>query len=271
MTEHQKILQKIEALRTGSEPFCVATIVRTADATSAKAGAKAIVTGNGQLEGYVGGSCVGTAVVKAAVACIKNGQAQLIRVKPNDELSGPIDKDGTNQYGSGCPSGGTVDIFLEPQLANQRIVVCGSSPVAAALVQIATSVGISAVHACADADTPMLAYATSQVKEFDLTTLALTDKDAVVVVTQGVGDQPALRAALLSGAGYIGMVGSGQKVAHLKNQIENDSSVDISEQRLSQLHGPAGLDIGAIAPEEIALSIVAQIIAYRRQSNSKNI
>ena len=261
MTEHAKILARIDQLRLGIQPFCIATIVRTADATSAKAGAKAVVTKDGQLEGYVGGGCVTGAVEKAALRCIESGDAQLIRVKPNADITGDRDNDGTDLYGSGCPSGGTVDVFLEPQLTAARVVVCGNSPVAAALVLLATSVGLHVIHARASANQPELPGAVSTTADFNFESLDLQPRDAIVVVTQGNSDNQALQAAFNSPAEYLGMVGSLKKIDFLKQQL-GDS---VNKSRLAQLHGPAGLDIGAIAPEEIALSIVAEIVAFRRK------
>jgi len=96
--------------------------------------------------------------------------------------------------------------------------------------------------------------------DFDFNELQLQSGDAVVVATQGMKDKSALLAALNSSAGYVGMVGSRKKIDFIKQQI----SEEVSKERLSELRGPAGLDLGAIAPEEIALSIVAEIIAFRR-------
>ena len=123
----------IERLRESGDDFCVATVVRTAHATSAKAGAKAVVTADGALHGFVGGGCVQAAVQRAAQEAMAQGQPRLIRVKPKDEVVERVDSDGVELHKSSCPSGGTVEIFLEPMRQDMRLVVCGASPVAAVL------------------------------------------------------------------------------------------------------------------------------------------
>jgi len=260
MTEHAKILARIEQLRRGAKPFCVATVIRTADATSAKAGAKALVTDTGELEGYVGGGCVTGAVKRAGLLSIASGEPSVIRIKPNETVSSPTDDDGTALYSSGCPSGGTVDIFMEPMLSAPRVVVCGSSPVAIALTNIISTVGLQPIPVAIASDSNPTQESTLVMDDFDFNELQLQSGDAVVVATQGMKDKSALLAALNSSAGYVGMVGSRKKIDFIKQQI----SEEVSKERLSELRGPAGLDLGAIAPEEIALSIVAEIIAFRR-------
>jgi len=241
-------LRLIDELRKRGEDFCVATVVRTANATSAKAGAKAVVTGDGVIHGFIGGSCVQGAVKKAAFEVLQAGEPRLMRVKPKDEVDTATDQDGIELHGSSCPSGGTVEFFLEPTRQRMRVMILGVSPVAAALARIGQAIGIetTAVEQAADAD-------------FDL-----RERDAVVVATQGKHDRRALEAALLSEAGYVGMIGSRKKIQSLLDQIDDG----VSDARKQALHGPAGLDIGAIEPEEIALSVLGEIIQRRRRSST---
>lgn len=261
MTNQARILDLIETLRTEGRPFCVVTVVRTANATSARAGAKAVVSGDGALCGYVGGACVTGAVRRSALQAIRSGQARMIRIKPREQASESFDDDGTPLFGSSCPSGGTVDVFLEPMEVARRLLVCGSSPVAQALVGIARALGMYTIVAVDQNEPDGLPGADRCICGFDLTTLELQPEDAVAVVTQGKGDREALRASLHSAAGYVAMVGSRRKIGRLKEQL----AAELPAQRLAQLRGPAGIDIGAIAPEEIALSIAAEIVAYQRR------
>ena len=238
----------IDELRKRGEDFCVATVVRTADATSAKAGAKAVVTSDGVLHGFVGGGCVQAAVRKAALDVLSTGEPRLMRVKPRAEVDASTDQDGVELHGSSCPSGGTVEFFLEPTRQRMRLIILGGSPVAAALARLAQAIGVetSAMDPAAAAD----------LTEFDL-----HERDAIVVATQGKGDRQALAASLTSKAGYVGMIGSRKKIAVLLDQIGDR----IPDERKRQLCGPAGLDIGAIEPEEIALAILGEIIQRRRR------
>ena len=252
----------IERLRESGDDFCVATVVRTADATSAKAGAKAVVTADGALHGFVGGGCVQAAVRHAAGEAMAEGEPRLIRIKPKDDVVESVDADGIELHKSSCPSGGTVELFLEPMRQDMRLVVCGVSPVAAVLAKLAASMGFRTVSATLPEDRDKVGTADDRLDGFDLSALALCDRDAMVVATQGKRDREALKAALASPAGYVGMVGSRAKVAALLQQL----GAEIPPARKSVLHGPAGLDIGAIDPEEIALSILAEIVQERRRS-----
>ena len=111
MTTSGKTLDLIEELRAGGHSFCIATVIRTADSTSARAGAKAVVTPDGELSGFVGGGCVTGAVRRAALESLENGEPQMIRVKPKEQVVTATDIDGVTLHKSSCPSGGTVDIF----------------------------------------------------------------------------------------------------------------------------------------------------------------
>ncbi|MEZ5934113.1 MAG: XdhC/CoxI family protein [Alphaproteobacteria bacterium] len=242
-------LRLIDDLRQRGEDFCVATVVRTAAATSAKAGAKAVVTADGTLHGFVGGGCVQGAVRKAALQVLETGEPRLIRVKPKEEIDAATDRDGVELHGSGCPSGGTVEFFLEPTRRRMRLIILGSAPVAAALARLGQAIGVETVSV-------------EPAESVDLADLDPGARDAVVVATQGRRDRQALEAALRSNAGYVGMIGSRKKIGVLLDRLGDG----IPDPRKQALRGPAGLDIGAIEPEEIALSVLAEIIQTRRSA-----
>ncbi len=260
MTASDHTLDLIETLRARGESFCVATILRTADSTSARAGAKAVVTPTGGLHGFVGGACVTGAVHKAAIECMTGGEPKMIRVKPGDDVAAPVDVDGIELHKSGCPSGGTVDIFVEPMRAARRLLVCGASPIAAAVAQIGRALGYAVLSAARDQET--VPGTDRRIEGFDLHGETLGPGDAALVATQGVGDLAALRLVLRSGAGYMGMVCSRRKLASLSEALRNEDP-SLSES-LDKLHAPAGLNIGAIEPEEIALSVIGEVIELRR-------
>jgi len=257
----QQTLALMERLRGAGDEFCVVTVVRTADATSAKAGAKAVVTADGTLHGFVGGGCVTGATCRVALEVLAQNAPRLIRVRPGEQITGPVDADGVEQHRSGCPSGGTVELFLEPFRQQRRMVVCGTSPVAAAIARLAADTGYRVVCATRGGDAaPDGAH--EHHGSFALQPLALTAQDAVVIATQGRGDRDALAAALASPAGYVGMVGSRRKVRVLLERLDPPPP----ESRLAALHAPAGLDIGAIEPEEIALAILGEVVRVRRHA-----
>ena len=260
-----KTFELMEQLRESGEDFCVATIVRTAAATSAKAGAKAIVTRDGEVHGFIGGGCVQGAVRRVGVEAIADGSPRMIRVKPTEDVVEPVDIDGVELHKSSCPSGGSVDIFFEPMRQTARLVVCGASPVAVTLIKLAGTMGYRVIAAALDEDHDKIAGADRTLDGFDLSDLDLSERDAVVVATKGKRDREALSQALSCGAGYVGMVGSRRKIATLLDQVGSD----VSAAAKAALHGPAGLDIGAIDPEEIALSIIGEIVMERRRAMQK--
>ncbi len=266
MTQARKTLDLIQRLRGEGAAFCVATVIRTANLTSAKAGAKAVVTQDGEVHGFVGGGCVTGAVRDAARAALACGKPGMIRVRPKEEGVAAVDGDGASLYDSGCPSGGTVELFIEPFRRPRRLVICGASPVAQALVTLAGTVGFEVIVAALKSDHEIIPGADGYLGDFDLRPLDLQPEDSIVIATQGKRDREALRGALSSPARYLGMVGSRRKIAKLKSDLAKEGAH--SADRLDQLKGPAGLDIGAIGPEEIALAIAVEVVAFLRQSET---
>ena len=264
-TTASKTYALMESLRQKGEDFCVATVIRTAAATSAKAGAKAVITRDGEIHGFIGGGCVTGAVKRVGLETLAEGKPRIIRVKPKEEVVEAVDVDGVELHTSSCPSGGTVDIFFEPMRQAARIVICGASPVATTLATLAGAMGYRTIVAARPEDHEKFSGVEQVLTEFDLTGLDLGARDAVVVATQGKRDREALKHALTSGAGYVGMVGSRRKIGKLLDQVE-----DVPADRKAALHGPAGLDIHAIEPEEIALSILSEIVRERRGVMAEN-
>lgn len=265
MQTSDSLFDTIERLRRRGEDCCIVTVVRTANATSAKAGAKAVVTAEGEMIGFVGGGCVTGAVRRVALEVLEGGEPRLIRVRPREEVVEAVDVDGVELHRSGCPSGGTVELFLEPLRQAPRVLICGASPVANVLADLALAMGYRVTLAAVAEDQELLTSKAARHSGFALSSLVLRRADAVVVATQGKRDREALKAALNSPAGYVGMVGSHRKIEALKVQM----SADVSAERLSTLHGPAGLAIDAIEPEEIALSILAEIVQWRRSDQRR--
>jgi len=257
------ILNRINDLRSRNEEFCVVTVVRTANVTSAKAGAKALVTSGGDIFGFVGGGCVTGAVKRVAAEVLASGAPRLIRVKPKEDVVEQLDADGVELHKSSCPSGGTVELFIEPMRMAPRCIVCGASPVAASLVALARAMGYRTVVAALADDHDRLPGADSYLDGFDLETANPAACDSIVVSTQGKRDREALHAALSTDAGYVAFVGSRRKAATLKAAIREKG---VPAEKIGRLKAPAGLDIGAIEPEEIALSIMGEIVSRRRQA-----
>ena len=253
------------------QPFALATVVRTVAATAAKAGAKAVILPDGTIyEGWIGGGCARAAVLKAAKDALADGKSRLVSVQPPDALDEQGLKAGAEEGGvrfakNMCPSQGTMDIFIEPVLPQPQVVVCGSSPVAVAVADLARRSGF-AVTVCAPADE----QAAFEEADRRIEGYALPVDEAgqryVVVSTQGRGDEAALSAALALDVDYIAFVGSRRKGMVLKAKLAERG---IAPERLAKLKAPAGLDLGAITPDEIAISILAEIVALRRGKQSR--
>ncbi|HEV8389831.1 MAG TPA: XdhC family protein [Dongiaceae bacterium] len=256
MSASDDVTRLAEELAAKGEPFVFATVVRTVASVAAKPGAKAILTADGRMVGWVGGGCALGAVKKAARRCLDDGEARLVSVMPFDQLKAqglrPGDtRDGIEFDKNMCPSRGVVDVFIEPVLPQPQVILCGATPVALAIAELAPRVGLKvAIHAPADGFE-------------DVAKAAVTS--FVVVATQGSGDEDALMAALRSSARYVAFVGSKAKVAALKESLAEKG---IPAERLAELHGPAGIPIGAVTPEEIALSILADIVQARRRKGA---
>ena len=271
MSRADDILDIISTRKSAGVPFALATVVRTVAATAAKAGAKAVILPDGTIsEGWIGGGCARAAVLKAARDALADGKSRLVSVQPPDELEGQGHKPGEEQGGvrfakNMCPSQGTMDIFVEPVLPRPQVVICGSSPVAVAVADLARRSGF-AVTACAPAaEQTAFADADRRIEGFALP----VDEPAaryVVVSTQGRGDEAALLAALAVDADYVAFVGSRKKAEALKTALAERG---VTAERLAKLKAPAGLDLGAITPDEIAISILAEIVAVRRGKDAR--
>ena len=258
------IFDTIERLRQTGAPFCVATVMRTADATSAKAGAKAAVTREGEIIGHLGGACVGRAVRQAAETALKEGEPRIIRVKPSDKVVSMADPDGAELFKSGCPSGGTVDLLIEPYAHPPPLVVFGDTPISRAIAAHGSLAGFRVAVPDTAQNAP---EAAQRFDADDVDGLGIAETDFVVVASQGNGDLASLRIALESAARRVSMVASHRKADALRTKLR---AAGIPETRLQQLKSPAGLDLGAVDPHEIALSVLAEIVVWRNADTTKS-
>ena len=266
MASTPDIHEVVAGLKASGEAFALATVVRTVSVTSAKAGAKAVVKSDGTVtEGWIGGGCALGAVKKAAQQAIRDGVPRLISLQPEDLLDergveAGETKDGVNFARNLCPSQGTMDIFIEPITPLPELVIFGASPVAVALSTLSATLGFSRTICADTGDQAAHSSAEKRIEGFDLP-LDTASARFIVVSTQGRGDEAALHAALRAEADYVGFVGSRKKAERLKEKL---STKGVSNDRLARFKAPAGLNIDAITPEEIALSILAEIIQRRR-------
>jgi len=215
-------------------PFVHATVVRAQEPTSARAGDDAIVLSDGSIEGFVGGQCAEGSVRTAALGTLTDGKALLLRVLPEGQSPFP-DSPGARVVVNPCLSGGALEIFLEPRLPAPLVHVVGETPVSQAVAALAAALG----HEVSRTGPP--SHAT-----------------AVVVSSLGRAEEDAIRAALDAGVGYIGLVASPRRGAEVL------ATMGLTEVERARVKSPAGLWIGARTAEEIALSIMAEIVSAIR-------
>jgi xanthine dehydrogenase accessory factor len=267
MTVHVDLMDLVSRLKAADEAFVLATVVRTVSVTAAKAGAKAVIRRDGSIAaGWIGGGCARGAVLKAAREALADGEPRLVSVRPENLLAELGVKPGENREGvrfakNMCPSKGTVDIFIEPVLPRPSLIILGSSPVATALAEQARKLGFHVTIAAPAAEIAGTADADTFIDGYGLEPQGEARR-FIVVSTQGKGDEAALRAALSVKADYRAFVGSRRKMAALREKLIAEG---IEAGALDAVKAPAGLDLGAITPEEIALSIIAEIIRERRR------
>ena len=267
MTVHVEVMDLVTRLKAAEQAFVLATVVRTVSVTAAKAGAKAVIRPDGTIAaGWIGGGCARGAVLKAAREALVDGVPRMVSVQPEDLLTELGVKPGENRDGvrfakNMCPSQGTMDIFVEPVLPHPSLVILGASPVAMSLAEQARQLGFHVTLAAPAADLADVPDADQLIDGYRLDHLHQARR-FVVVSTQGKGDEAALRAAVSIDAGYHAFVGSRRKMAALREKLAAEG---IDAVALDRIKAPAGLDLGAITPEEIAMSILAEITLERRR------
>ncbi len=234
-----RLAARISQLSSERMAFVLATVVRAKRPTSVRPGDRAIVLGDGTIDGFVGGVCAESSVRLYSLRALETGEPLLLRLVPDDDQAALAadNLDGAIVEHNPCLSGGALEIFLEPQLPAARLVIVGSSPIAEALEQVAGAAGY-AVQRCAPGETGQL-----------------EDTQAMIVAAHGNGEERALESALLAGIPYVALVASPTRGRAIRESLE------IPGELAAQLHTPAGLDIGATSPPEIAISILAQMVA----------
>ncbi len=234
MTSGARLTQRMGALDAAAVPYVHATVVRAQPPTSTWPGATALILRDGTMEGFVGGQCAESSVRAVAVEALDTGEPVLLRILPEGDEDYP-DAPGARTVVNPCLSGGAIELFLAPHLPPRRLVLVGHTPIADALAALAETMDFRVVRGDEAASAPLGAI-------------------AVVVSSHGHGETEAIRAALDAGVGFIGLVASPRRGAAVLDEL------DLEEKERARVHTPVGLYIGARTPEEIALSIVAELV-----------
>ncbi|MEO6827208.1 MAG: XdhC family protein [Microbacteriaceae bacterium] len=238
----ESLAQTAAELTERREPFVRATVVRAQHPTSAHAGDTALIYADGVIDGFVGGNCVQASVREYALEALSGREPFLLRVTPGEPAQ--VNEDGVIHVSNPCISGGSIEIFLEPRIPAPRVVVVGNTPIARALAALGTGLDFAMELVEGSAATPT------------------ADDAALIVASHGQDEEAALVAALRAGVPYIALVASRARGAAVL------ASIDVGDEQRSLVHSPAGIDIGARAPAEIALSILAELVAERARGRA---
>jgi xanthine dehydrogenase accessory factor len=247
-------------LEASGRPFAVATVVAVRRPTSARPGASGIIHPDGTIEGWVGGSCAQPVVVREALRAIADGQPRLLRLSRDRPAEGRR-ADGVVELVMTCHSGGTLEIYVEPHLPAAHLWVVGTTPIATALASLGTAAGwaVTVIDPVADPD----AFPGARVQaSADIRGLDPELAPYVVVATQGIWDEEAVALALTREAAYVGLIASPTRAGVVREWLREETM--LGEERIAALRAPAGLDIGAETAEEIALSILTELVQVRR-------
>lgn len=250
--------READTLYAEGRAFAMAVVVRHEPPISGKPGDKALILPDGTLYGWIGGGCTQPVVVREARAALADGRPRLVRVTPASSTVLPA---GIREYEMTCHSGGTLDIYIEPVMPKPQLIILGASMVAQTLARLGRVLHYR-VAALAPGVTDA-AFPDVDVRHpaFDLSTLTVTPQTFVVVSTQGEGDEEALTAALATDAPYVAFVASRKKAAGVFEGLRQQG---VEDDDLRRVRAPAGFDIKARLPEEIAVSILAEIIHEQR-------
>ena len=241
----RSILAEAFDLEHRGEPFVLATVVWRRAPSSGRQGAKTIIRADGRTSGWIGGACAGPTVVREAMAALADGRPRLLFLGPAGELDGGSRADVVN-VPMACESEGALELYLEPVVPEPQVLAVGDSPAVATLVELAGVLG----------------WRASAVVDGDLSGVHVDGRTAIVVATQGHFDEDALEAALATEAGYVGLVASATRAAAVLHELEL-RGVDASAR--TRVRAPAGLDLGRIDHAEIAVAVLAELVALKAQ------
>lgn len=234
MTSREDVLLEAGRLSGEGKPYALATVVRVERPASTRRGDRALVTPDGTLLGWVGGACSEPTVIREALRALEDGEPRLVRIGP---AAAAAEAPGDVVVAvSTCASEGTVEVLIEPAQRRPLVAVVGDSPAALTLASLARTIG------------------------WGVATELSEGADAVVVATMGRGDADALAAALAAGAGYVGLVASARRAAVVLGELRERG---LDEEALAQVRSPAGLDLGPSSQDEIAVAVLAELVAWR--------
>ena len=253
-----EFFEKLAEFNAAEVPFAVATVIKISGSVSAKTGAKSIIDSKGvTLYGWVGGGCAEEAVREAALESLRDGQTRIVPLDLDDEI-----------LGIGMPCGGTMEVYVEPYKPRPELMIIGHGRIAEVLAQLAHTVHFSITVNDSGASREAFPMAEHLItSDLDFSKMQVGPQTYVVVVTQHKGDQHSIKKALEGDGPYIGLVASTKRAKLVFEYLLDEG---VSPEDLKRVHSPAGLDFAGTTPEEIALSIVGEMVLIRRGGSGKS-
>ncbi len=253
----REVLAEAAKLAARGEPYVLATVVWRRAPTSAVPGAKALITADGRLRGWIGGGCSEPVVIREALRALEEGTPRLLHLAPPEELSAA--RAGVVLAPIGCAGEGALEVFVEPHVERSRLFVIGGAPVAETLAAMAGALGFD-VQALDPGEGGGGLADQGVAGQLDLEAAGAGPTSFIVVATLGRYDEAALEAALATEAGYVGLVGSRKRAESVLDSLRSSG---VNQEQLARVRAPAGLDLGRISHEEIAVAILAEIVQIK--------
>ena len=261
----RSVFVRAAELEAAGRPFVVATVVAVRRPTSARPGASGLVHPDGTIEGWVGGSCAQPVVVREALRSLADGQPRLLRLSKDAPAEGRRG-DGIVELVMTCHSGGTLEIYVEPHLPAPLLWIAGTTPIAGALATLGAASGWRVTVFDPVADPDAFADVERVIVGTDLKNQDPGATPAIVIATQGIWDEEATALALSREAAYVGLVASPTRAAVVREWLNEETM--LGPERIAALRAPAGMDLGAETAEEVAISILAELVQVRRGTAS---
>jgi xanthine dehydrogenase accessory factor len=256
MTED--LLQLRQDLSRRGEPFALATVVWRRAPSSAQPGNQAIVTAAGKVRGWLSGACADSVVIREARKAMETGEAQLVLLGSPDELAARAN-DGISLVPMQCQSEGAIELFVEPVLPKPHLVLIGRTPMVRTLTALAKTLGWRTVVVDDRGDPEAHPQADHVITTLDLAAAGVGESSLIVVATQGQYDELAVDKALGTNAAFIGLIASRKRAKAVMDWLRD---VDYSDEMLARVKAPAGLDLGSLKHEEIAVGVLAELVQF---------
>jgi len=260
---YNDLIDQISKYMGQGEEFAVAHVIWREAPSSGKPGDKAIILKDGTIIGWIGGGCVKGIAVKEAREAIRENRSRLVRIDP-DEVNSEDSSHKT--YRMTCHSGGTMELFIEPITPNPQLIIVGKSNIARALSKLAIATNLRVHVFSNDVHKGMFPGVNNIHDRVDFSKINIDKNTFIVVSTQGEDDEESIRKALETSCNYVGFISSLRKSVKIKEYLEQ---TELSTNRINELKIPVGMDINAKLPEEIAISILAEIVQLFRDPNRK--